>query len=793
MVTMLGCEEEQFFPIDEVLSDAPNELVLGAPDITSANVIASKVLQRQILDVVLPKKGGRSGGQKNADSLEVQLLRVVSGYAMNVKREDRLDNYTYYVPADNPLEIINLVITADGDSLLEGSIFTYQMTPEFAQDFNQFTTDFRFFAGTLTVSPLAKLADVYYHGIQKNGEDDETDCFEWILSQRPDRPNGGGGGSNGSDSGPTVSTGDGPIGGTYGGLCVEIESVPCSCHPAHEPGEHCACGTGNDSNPDHHQPYEVITFVRCDEENGDQLTDASYGNENKNLDPEDCPELLSSIGVVARELNYPQAGSRLTEAVEAAVSETCFSLPAVMHIINLDTFANCIAGGVANGPDCVVLQIEAYLNGLNIIPQRPDGGPSPNSFSGLPHDQLAAFLNAAVAGEGNEHVYAGIGSAFLNGAGYFTSPELHETMILLSVISNQVDNTASFPMIGTSFVNILNKLQYSEEIDEDALYWLANQPSLIVLTSSVFNDLPQEYLANDVARILNDLSGLSVQLPSNESLTGKVWNYILSYGIDGYSVGVVSKFANGLAESGYSSEEILFIEELVERDNSITREGVDCDVNPCLCNVIDYWVNTSMATTLDYNIRQIFGGSSSNNLEIATSDNTSTSISSTSWAETNATGPPDGSGLPGSRIEIVFNANKPLNCSEVFLASTLIHEALHAFISQQRVALSPSEFANQFPLYSTGNGSNSGSHEVMANKYVSAMASDLLTLFPELNPQTAIQLSWGGLQRTNIYQNNNNNVLGFHEGVVTAESVASDCVEHTTAERNALGIRRCGN
>jgi hypothetical protein len=126
-----------------VLSEVPNELVPEASAATAAHVIASEDLQQQILEAILPKGGSRSGGQKSADSLAMQLSRVVSGYAMKVEREDELENYTYYVPAENPLEIINLVITVDGDSLLEGSIFTYQMTPDFAQEFNQFNVGFR--------------------------------------------------------------------------------------------------------------------------------------------------------------------------------------------------------------------------------------------------------------------------------------------------------------------------------------------------------------------------------------------------------------------------------------------------------------------------------------------------------------------------------------------------------------------------------------------------------------------------------------------------------------------------
>lgn len=157
-----------------------------------------------------------------------------------------------------------------------------------------------------------------------------------------------------------------------------------------------------------------------------------------------------------------------------------------MHIIDLDAFANCISGGVASGPDCVVRQIEAYLNGLGIINQDPGSGPTINSFSGLPHDQLAAFLNAAVAGEGNEHVYNAISNALQLRSLSIIYENLPLRIIQLSKISLQSSSLTDFQVRVASFIELIERSN-PEEINESHIDWMADNSDDVSLLLN-FND-----------------------------------------------------------------------------------------------------------------------------------------------------------------------------------------------------------------------------------------------------------------------------------------------------------------
>lgn len=454
MIAVFGCEEEQFLPAEEAPQLSVNDGA-EASHSPAAYAYVPEVLQEQVLAAVLPKGWTSSFGTKNADSLQARLSETLTKPTLRTTDSTGLETYSYHVPAEHPLQVINLVITADGDNLLEGSVFVYEMTAEFGAVFQQFEADFSTFEGSLKVFPLQALPKLFYDGLQKT-EDDVTDCFELILSQKPVGPNGGGGGDNGGDNGPTgtVSTGDGPIGegpSGGGGTCAVVITIPCGCDPAHQPGQHCACGTGNDGDEEHNQPYQVIIFVQCDDD--DQKSNGDING--KSIDPEDCPQLLSSIGIVPRNLNELPGGEQLTEMIEAAVNETCFNQLAVNHILDLTTWSSCTGGNPANGPDCITQQVVAYLNSLDLggIP----GTPLQIQFSeSMPQHQLAAFLNAAVAGEGNEHVYAGM-SAALTRLSDLEASNLHSFIVIMSTLK-----TANFPQEFSDITELLPPLLDNE-------------------------------------------------------------------------------------------------------------------------------------------------------------------------------------------------------------------------------------------------------------------------------------------------------------------------------------------
>jgi hypothetical protein len=488
----VGCEEEAFLPVE---NSGPSNSELNDSEASigsnAKHVFVSEVLQLQVLAAVLPKKGDPTVGQKNEDSLQVHLLGILARPALRTTDPTGVETYSYHVPAENPLELINLVVIATGEQLLEGSVFVYEMSAEFGEAFQQFETDFSTFDGGLKVYPLAKLPEVAYAGIQKT-EDGVTDCFEYILNRRLAGPSGGGGGYDGEGPGTIVSDG-GPIGGGFQGLGAVIGSIPCTCSPSHEVGEHCACGTGNDSNPGHHLPIQTIRFIRCDELG--QTLVANGDTENKNLNPEECPSLLNTIGIVPRQLNTLPAGDRLTELIEATIQQTCYNSGAVMHIIDPVAFESCITLDPSGGVACLTDQIEAYMNSLGLggVP----GTPLSVSFNGLPHDQLAAFFHAAVAGEGNEHVYAGINAVRRN-------LELEE---FNQAINTQILGLAQLHVNVISFSDFENALADYIEIlrdDETDLYpsemlWLLSNPDNVTKIAAHNRSVPdfdQDYVIN---------------------------------------------------------------------------------------------------------------------------------------------------------------------------------------------------------------------------------------------------------------------------------------------------------
>jgi len=370
------------------------------------------------------------------------------------------------------------------------------MTAEFGAAFQQFETDFNSFEGSLKVFPLRALPKLFYKGLEKT-EDDLTDCFEFILSQKPLGPSGGGGGQDGEGPGTTVSTGDGPIGeGQGGGTCAVVITIPCGCEPAHEPGQHCACGTGNDSDEAHNQPYQVIIFVNCADD--DQKADENLTG--KNLDPEDCPQLLSSIGVVPRNLNELPGGEQLTELIEAAVNETCFNQLAIEHILDVPALVNCTGGNLALGPDCITSQVVAYLNSLELrgIP----GTPLQVQFSeSMPQHQLAAFLHAAVAGEGNEHTYSAINYAIINSTDEVLYANLPESLLLLSIIHENALDYSEFTNRSNNLINIVSNTENDLTFDEKI--WLVLNPEDTRLLVEANNNLPNFNLYHYIQIITN--------------------------------------------------------------------------------------------------------------------------------------------------------------------------------------------------------------------------------------------------------------------------------------------------
>jgi hypothetical protein len=88
-----------------------------------------------------------------------------------------------------------------------------------------------------------------------------------------------------------------------------------------------------------------------------------------------------------------------------------------------------------------------------------------------------------------------------------------------------------------------------------------------------------------------------------------------------------------------------------------------------------------------------------------------------------------------------------------YIAATLIHEAIHAYINYQRTVLPPDTFNTRFPIFGNYIG-NDPHHNEMANNYVNIMASVISGLNPNLSTFNSQALAWGGLDMTTAWRNN---------------------------------------
>ncbi|MBB5624119.1 hypothetical protein HDE69_005216 [Pedobacter cryoconitis] len=92
-------------------------------------------------------------------------------------------------------------------------------------------------------------------------------------------------------------------------------------------------------------------------------------------------------------------------------------------------------------------------------------------------------------------------------------------------------------------------------------------------------------------------------------------------------------------------------------------------------------------------------------------------------------------------ITISFNTNTMPNHSQEYNVATVYHEILHAYFD---ILYGVPEPGN--PMLVPDH------HEYIADNYVNMLTKDLMSIFPNLSESDARNLSWGGLQNTNIYK-----------------------------------------
>ncbi len=135
--------------------------------------------------------------------------------------------------------------------------------------------------------------------------------------------------------------------------------------------------------------------------------------------------------------------------------------------------------------------------------------------------------------------------------------------------------------------------------------------------------------------------------------------------------------------------------------------------------------------------------------------------------------------------EIELNP-KYLNGSQDYIASTLIHEAIHSYIDFKRRDLGSdtTTFSNMFPVYWSFR-QNEAQHNEMANNYVNKMANFLKQFNVNLSDETAIALAWGGLGKTALWKSKSS---GFKDSV---ELINRKCIKPTSDDVTELRLKKC--
>lgn len=164
-------------------------------------------------------------------------------------------------------------------------------------------------------------------------------------------------------------------------------------------------------------------------------------------------------------------------------------------------------------------------------------------------------------------------------------------------------------------------------------------------------------------------------------------------------------------------------------DATITNNVKD----PCLKNMVDSAISSDITFSLYQSMISIFDSNTNFNLNFA--DDVASyfpDANDDGLTETTNAGAftPTGSDrvvITSMDIKITLNKTVLNNPSQEFVTATIMHEALHAYLRYSQTIV------NQ--------------HLDMARNYISVMANQLMKLYPNLNPNDAKNLAWGGLEK----------------------------------------------
>ncbi|SEQ70792.1 hypothetical protein [Neolewinella agarilytica] len=228
--------------------------------------------------------------------------------------------------------------------------------------------------------------------------------------------------------------------------------------------------------------------------------------------------------------------------------------------------------------------------------------------------------------------------------------------------------------------------------------------------------------------------------------------------------------------------------------------NVDCQQEPCLCEVINKYAENpnlfeNLSNEVSQMIRSIFEIPNFQSITITTTAVEGTTLGSNEIARHT---PISAGNFPLAGIahsEIIFNSNYQLNCTQVHLAATLLHESMNAYIDAQRLALTSTDFNRLYPLFSTGFNLNDSHHRTIADMYIGELSRSLRHMFPDpkLTDEFIEALTWQGLENTPAYS-----ALvslkppGFEQRVQDINRIAScQGYPHSPQELNAMGLVSC--
>jgi len=158
---------------------------------------------------------------------------------------------------------------------------------------------------------------------------------------------------------------------------------------------------------------------------------------------------------------------------------------------------------------------------------------------------------------------------------------------------------------------------------------------------------------------------------------------------------------------------------------------IDSVKNSCLKGMVDSIMSKNIKGKIDSMIQGVFGGTQKLNLTFT--DQIAMQVATDDGEEFGQYDKNNPTVLIGAAIDL--NAVTLATSSKEFIAATIMHEALHAYLDSKGIAIGDAQ------------------HDVMAANYVNSMANDLMAMFPGLIKDAAYSLAWGGLENTHLYSN----------------------------------------